>query len=257
MTLVGLYSIGVRGLEVPGLLTWAHRHGLGFVHLRGGPCGFDLTRRPPDAWERWRLAAAGTVPITGVTADLDLADIHPAAAAPGRARRELEHLARAAAAVGAGWVRLLARHPVTTPVPAPVDLAVPVVIELHHPAWWEAAPHRVLLDLLDADPGIGVLADTAQLAHARTVHGPDMEKRWGAVADRVRVLHLSDNGTGATTGGHEQAARDLAARIHTGQRVEVAMEWTGPDRSRAVCLDRHRSLTRWWRTLCEQEIPRP
>ncbi|WP_435109983.1 hypothetical protein [Nocardiopsis synnemataformans] len=217
---------------------------------------------PPDAWEKWRLAAAGTVPIIGVTAGLDLAgldlaDIHPAVAAPDRARLELESLARAAAAVGAGWVRLLARHPLTTPVPALVDLAVPVVVELHHPAWWQAAPHRVLLDLLDTDPSMGVLADTAQLTHARTVHSAGMEKRWGAVADRVRVLHLSDNGTETTTGGHEQAARDLAARIHTGQPVEVAVEWTGADRSRAVCLDRHRSLTRWWRTLCKQETPRP
>ena len=55
----------------------------------------------------------------------------------------------------------------------------------------------------------------------------------------------------------ERIARDLARRIHTGQRVEVAGEWTGPDRTPAVCLDRHRALTRWWNTILEQETPRP
>lgn len=258
MNPVGLYSIGVRGLEVPDLLAWAHRHDLGFVHLRGGPRGYDLARRETAELERWRQTAAATVPITGVTADLDLADLHhPDTAYQSRARRELEGLAHAARVVGARWVRLLARHPLSTLAPALVNAALPVVVELHHPAWWKAAPHQVLLDLLDRKPGVAVLADTAQLAHAFEVIGAGMGERWEAVAARARVLHLSDHGSGITAPGHARIARDLARRIHTGQRVEVAGEWTGPDRTPAVCLDRHRALTRWWNTILEQETPRP
>lgn len=257
MNRVRLYSIGVRGLEVPDLLAWVHRHGLGFVHLRGGPRGFDLVRRETAELEWWRRAAAARAPITGVTADLDLADLHhsdPAHRA--RARRELQNLARATRAVGAHWVRLLAHKPLSTPVTAPVDAGVPLLVELHHPTWWEAAPHRVLLDLLDGDPGVAGLADTAQLAHAQSVIGPDVGKRWEQVAARTQVLHLSDNGSGLNP-GHARIARSLARRIHTGQQVEVAVEWTGPDRTRAVCLRRHRALTRWWHHILEQERPRP
>lgn len=256
MNRVGLYSIGVRGLEVPDLLAWAHHHQMGFVHLRGGPRGFDLPRRLPAELERWRRTAAETLPITGVTADLDLADLHhPDPAHRDRARQEVEDLARAARAVGAYWVRLLARHPLTTPVTASVDVGVPLLVELHHPAWWEAAPHRVLLDLLDEDLGVAVLADTAQLAHAWAVTGPQVGERWEQVAARVRVLHLSDNGFGVNAPGHAHIARDLARRVHAGQQVEVAVEWTGPDRTPAVCLYRHRALTRWWHHILEQETP--
>lgn len=257
MNRVGLYSIGVRGLEVPDLLAWAHRHGLGFVHLRGGPRGFDLARRETAEVERWRRAAAERVPITGVTADLDLADLHhPDPAHRSWALRELENLARAARAVGANWVRLLARTPLSTPLTAPVDAGMPLLVELHHPAWWEAAPHRFLLDLLDEDPGVAVLADTAQLAHAQSVIGPGVEQRWEQVAARAQVLHLSDNGSGLDP-GHARIARSLARRIHAGQQVEVAVEWTGPDRTRAVCLRRYRALRRWWHHILEQERPRP
>lgn len=257
MTPVGLYSIGVRNLEVVDLLSWAHRHELGFVHLRGGPRGYDLARRSPDELKRWRQAAAATVPITGVTADLDLADLNnPNPAHRDQARRELEDLVRAARAVGAGWVRLLARHPLTTSSTSPIGAGVPLLVELHDPAWWEPAPHRVLLDLLDRNPGVAVLADTAQLAHAWAAIGSPVGERWEAVAARVRVLHLSDNGSGVNTPGHARVARDMARRIHTRQQVEVAVEWTGPDRTPTVCLRRHRALARWWHHILEQEKPR-
>lgn len=255
---VGLYSIGVRGLQVPELLVLAHRHELGFVHLRGGPRGFDLVHRSPDELERWRRVVAATVPITGVTADLDLADLyHPDPGHRGRALRELENLARTALVLGAGWVRLLARRPMTIPDPGPVEVGVPLLIEPHHPAWWEAAPHQFLLDLLEKIPDMAVLADTAQLAHAQSVHGPGMGERWQATVARVKVLHLSDNGTGLDAPGHECTARDLARRIHAGQPIEVALEWTGSDRTATACLQRHRALRHWWHTILEQEIPRP
>lgn len=43
----GLYSIGVRGLSLPELLRWTASLGVPFLHLRGGPRGFDLRGRSP------------------------------------------------------------------------------------------------------------------------------------------------------------------------------------------------------------------
>ncbi|MEV3951260.1 hypothetical protein AB0K57_26970 [Streptomyces halstedii] len=107
---IGLYSIGVRGLDVPELLEWAGAQNVPFVHLRGGPRGYDLARQSPQVLAHWRRRGESCVPVTGVTADLDLADLF-AVSAPerARARAELELLVAAAAAVGAGWVRLLGR----------------------------------------------------------------------------------------------------------------------------------------------------
>src|SRR5699024_1269227 len=128
---------------------WAHRHQVRFVHLRGGPRGYDLTRQAPETLERWRHAAQATVPITGVTADLDLAHIH--APDPGerhRARRKLADLSAAAQVLGAGWVRLLACHPYTASKGGSIGTDLPLLVELHHPGWWVPAPYRALLDLL-------------------------------------------------------------------------------------------------------------
>lgn len=257
MTQVGLYSIGVRGLEVPDLLNWAYRHRMGFVHLRGGPRGYDVVRQDPGVLERWRRAAATTVPITGVTADLDLSDIH--ALDPRhrcRARAELAELTRAARIVGAGWVRLIARHPLTAPEGEPVETDLPVLIELHDPGWWEPGPHRALLDLL-RHRLMGVLADTAQLDRALAVIGPTVLDRWQRVASQTQVLHLSDDGSGLSSPGHAHIVRDLARRSHAGHRMEVAVEWTGPDRTPETCLRRHHALAGWWRHVLEQETPSP
>lgn len=251
LTPVGLYSIGVRGLDVPELLAWAHRHQMGFMHLRGCHRGYDLTRQTPETLERWRRAARTTVPITGVTADLDLAHIH--APDPGerhRARRKLAALSAAAQGLGAGWVRLLARHPLTAPEGGPIEAGLPLLVELHHPGWWAPAPHRALLDLLQT-PHLGVLADTAQFTHALATIGTEVLDRWQRVGPHVRVLHLSDDGSGLTDPGHALVASDIAHRIRLDQQVEVAVEWTGLDRTPAACLRRHRTHTRWWHRIVQ------
>lgn len=57
ITSVGLYSISVRGLNIPDLLVWAARANMPFIHLRGGPRGFDLARRTASALGEWRRQA--------------------------------------------------------------------------------------------------------------------------------------------------------------------------------------------------------
>ncbi|EFG03871.1 AP endonuclease (plasmid) [Streptomyces clavuligerus] len=253
---VGLYSIGIRGLDVPGLLNVAHRAGIGFVHLRGGPRGYDLTRRPGPELDAWARAAAETVPITGVTADLDLADLlHPDPAVRNSSRAELERLADAAVRLGADWVRLLAAHPPDTPgawadqmLPA---VAVPLLAELHHPAWLTPTPHTELRPLLEG--GLGLLADTAQLAPAL----PDAQEDavLARVFGAVRVLHLSDPGTGLTSPGSRSVAARVLARIRAGQMVETAFEWTGHPRTPAACLARYRKAVTWWTNLVTTTPP--
>ncbi|GAB3726973.1 hypothetical protein [Nocardiopsis nanhaiensis] len=249
MTPVGLYSISVRGLPVPDLLAWAHTHDMGFVHLRGGPRGFDLIRRAPGELLAWREAARETVPITGVTADVDLAQVYGTEPCQRhQARKELAALVEAAKALGAGWVRLLARHPLTDLVGGPVEANLPLVVELHHPGWLEADPHQVLGDLL-THHGVNLLADTAQLARALAEGGDGAVDQLEQLWPHARVLHLSDDGSGLSDVGHALVARRIAERIHAGQTVEVALELTGPDRTPHTCARLHRSHMAWWNHL--------
>jgi hypothetical protein len=44
-----------------------------------------------------------------------------------------------------------------------------------------------------------------------------------------------------------------AARLGAGQRLEVALEWTGHDRSQATCVARYRAATAWWAGLLTDE----
>ncbi len=228
MTDVGLYTISVRGLAVPDLLAWAAIEGIPFIHLRGGPRGYHLTSLDTGTVRGWRRIVADTVPITGVTSDIDLADVMRRE--PG-ACEKLVRLAELSAELGAGWVRLLARTPPTsgwTPRELP-ETAVPLLVEPHHPGWLVPEAFAML-------PDVRLLADTRQLASGSPMPATAVE--------RADVLHLSDDGEGL-----DPAAADLAAhRIAAGQRIEVAVEWTGPDRTPATCLARYRAAVSWWAT---------
>ncbi|MEV4381599.1 hypothetical protein [Streptosporangium sp. NPDC049644] len=255
-TPVGLYSISVRGLNVPDLLAWAASHTIPFVHLRGGPRGVDLAFQPASTVWRWRKAAAETVPITGVTADIDVADLLTGdARTRRRAARDVAEVAETAAMLGAGWVRLLARTPLTASdlhqgagLPVLADSPIPVLIEPHHPGWVAPDTLRPFLDLVGACPQPGLLADTAQLA-AALPPGSEGASWLGPVLDHARVLHLSDPGTGLDAAGHAVVAAAAADRIRAGQRLEIAVEWTGADRSPDECLTRYQEATAWWGRL--------
>ncbi|GAB3878121.1 MULTISPECIES: AP endonuclease [Microbispora] len=232
MTEVGLYSISVRGLDAPALLSWAAAEGIPFIHLRGGPRGYHLTDRPASVWRAWRRAADSTVPITGVTADTDLADLF--ADDPkirDQAEEEVIRLAEAAAELGAAWLRLLSRTPPQAGW-AGYELpttAVPLLVEPHHPGWLAPGAFASL-------PAMGLLADTRQLAGTY----PALAE----AAERTGVLHLSDGGEGF--GGSKAIADLVARRIAAGHPIEVAVEWTGADRSPQTCLARYRAATAWW-----------
>lgn len=252
MTAIGLYSIGVRGMDVPELLTWAHSAEVPFMHLRGGPRGFDLTRRDTRTLRAWRRRTKETVPITGVTADLDLSDLFTGHRADEqRARAELARLADAAAELGAGWVRILARIPLAGPIRSTMpETAVPLLVELHHPDWLTPGPMATMRELLAHCGQIRLLADTAQLAAALPRAGEHDRSALTWVLARTGVLHLSDDSGGPAAGGRAaDVAADAARRIAAGQRIEVAAEWTGSDRSPATCLARYKTAASWWSRL--------
>ncbi|MFE8018045.1 AP endonuclease [Streptomyces antibioticus] len=251
---VGLYSISVRGLDVTDLLSWAARHRIAFVHLRGGRRGCDLAARDASTLARWREASKRTVPVTGVTADTDLADLLSAdPAVRHQAREEVSRLADAARAVGAGWLRLLARRPLhttdfATDGSGPLgDLAVPLLIELHNPKWLAERPHTALVRLLQQQPRLQLLADSTQLAQALAEPGDGRAaERLERLGPWIKVLHLSDPGPGLADPGHRVVAHHVARRITDGQRIEVAVEWTGADRTPAAALARYREHAAWW-----------
>ncbi|MEU0103306.1 AP endonuclease [Streptomyces sp. NPDC006267] len=261
---IGLYSIGVRGLDVPELLEWAGAQNVPFVHLRGGPRGFELARQSPQVLARWRRCGESCVPVTGVTADLDLADLFaPPVPERARARTELELLAAAAAAIGARWVRLLGRTVPRGPLLAAMltgelpQIQLPLLVELHHPGWLAPAALDALETLLERRPQIRVLADTAQLAAALFSAGSTGEAGLERVLDLSRVLHLSDDGSGRDAAGRALVAQRARDRIGSGQDIEVAVEWTGQPRTKQACLDRYREAGRWWAQRSKPPPPRP
>ncbi|WP_433513758.1 hypothetical protein ACQP2T_61135 [Nonomuraea sp. CA-143628] len=249
---IGLYSISVRGLAVPDLLAWAAACGIPFVHLRGGPRGVALAARSDDTVRAWARAAQETVPITGVTADVDLADLLIGGPAVRRqAAQEVTRLAHATRILGGAWVRLLARTPLTcrqlTGAAVLPAAEVPLLAELHHPQWMAADLLMALLDASGPTGGLRLLADTAQLAAALPADGA--VPAWlDLIADHAPVLHLSDRGTGLAGRGPALVAAAAQTRIHHGLPLQVAVEWTGPDRSPRACLARYRAATAWWRT---------
>ncbi|WP_433259766.1 sugar phosphate isomerase/epimerase family protein (plasmid) [Streptosporangium sp. CA-135522] len=257
ITPIGLYSISVRGLEVPGLLGWAASHGVPFIHLRGGPRGVDLAAQSTATVWQWRKAANGTgVPITGVTADVDLTDLLTGSAwARAQAAQQVARLAESAALLGAEWVRLLARTPLTgrqlafaAQLPVLASSAVPLLVELHDSGWMEPDTFVGLVEMVDACPAVWLLADTAQLAAAMPV-GAGAPAWVGLVLDQAKVVHLSDAGADLNTPGHALLGALVATRIDAGQRLEVALEWTGADRSPSACLARYWAATAWWAEL--------
>ncbi|MBB1244929.1 AP endonuclease [Streptomyces durbertensis] len=250
MSGVGLYSIGVRGLDVPDLLEWARKSSVPFLHLRGGHRGFDLVNRDATTLRAWRRRVRETVPITGVTADLDLTDLLTTDHAHRRqAAEELRRLSEAAAELGAGWIRLLARTPLAraTPLALP-QTAVPLLVEPHHPDWLTSTHLATLYELTSGQ--VRLLADTAQLGATVQRAGESGQPALTWLLSRTEALHLSDDGTGlaAHPDASEVAAR-AACRIAAGQRIEVAVEWTGPDRSPATCLAKYRAAASWWNRL--------
>ena len=247
---MGLYSISVRGFEIGDLLVWAAQHAVPFVHLRGGPRGFDLASRSTARLRHWHRLAQRTVPITGVTADTDLADLVSGEARTRRAACDQVHrLCEAACHLGAQWVRLLARTPLTHTSDPRLDYvlpdtALPLLVELHHARWLDPDAFTVLEALMGRCGDLRLLADTAQLGAALAA-GCDRGVA-AAVLDRSNVLHLSDNGHGLAGASHEEIATLAAHRLAQGQPMEVAMEWTGADRCPETCLARYHSAVAWW-----------
>ncbi len=252
---LGLYSIGIRGLDVSALLALAASHQVPFLHLRGGPKGYDLARRDRAEVAAWARQSRDGVAVTMVTADLDVAGfLHPATLECRRARAELERLADATQALGANGIRLLARQPplgaewdtlVLPDLPAGHGLAT--LVELHHPGWFTPHGLTVLGDLLDRVPAAGVLLDSAQCNDAIACGADVASACLTTLIERAPVAHLSDTGDGLTGAGHCLLARALRAAAGDGQPAEVAFEWTGADLSPAGCLALYRAARAWWR----------
>jgi hypothetical protein len=59
-------------------------------------------------------------------------------------------------------------------------------------------------------------------------------------------MHISDAGTGLDGTGHRAAARAVIEALADGNRIEVAFEWTGRDRSADRCIARYREALEWW-----------
>ncbi|MFF4934558.1 AP endonuclease [Streptomyces griseofuscus] len=249
---------------MPELLEWAAEQGVPFVHLRGGPRGCDVARQAPDVLARWRRAAQRWVPVTGVTADLDLTDLF-ALAAPERerARAELECLAAAADALGAGWVRLLGRTVPKGPLLEAMlgsrlpQARLPLLVELHHPGWLAAEAVDALEEMLKRWPHLRLLADTTQLAAARSAASGDADTALERVLHFTRVLHLSDDGTGLDAAGRNLVAARALRRIADGQHMEVAVEWTGQPRTPQACLSRYLDACREWAQRVGPPLGRP
>lgn len=256
---VGLYSIGLRGLEVTEVLTVCAEHQVPFVHLRGGPRGYDLTGQDRATLSRWARHAQRGAPVTLVTADLDLAQFgQPGSEGYRHACAELDSLAQATAALGATAIRLMGHHPPGGPEGSRVivpDLqhryGIVTLVELHDPCWFTPAALTILESVLHAHSGLGLLLDSGQVHRAwcrrGTLPAPVLE----AVVKHARVVHWSDSGPGLDGAGHRLLA--AATRARAGEGVAFGFEWTGPDRSATTCLARYRSAVSWWQaTRTEQ-----
>lgn len=254
---LGLYSIGIRGLDTSELLAAAARWQVPFVHLRGGPRGSDLARVPAARLAAWaRQARDVGVPVTMVTADIDVAEFNtPGTARYRQAAGEFAALAAAAGELGARAIRLLARAVPreaewgTLAVPVDTVDTVPgmaVLAELHDPGWFTPAAAARLCSLLNRTPGLALLLDSAQV-HDAWLRDPAVS--WpGLLADlaeRASFVHLSDRGSGLDGAGHQLAARAVRDAAGIGHHAEAAFEWTGTERSPQACLARYRAAAAW------------
>ena len=249
-TPIGLYSIGVRNLAVPDLLTWAADIDIPFVHLRGGTRGHAVLERSRHELERWHMIAQAASPITMVTSDVTLAELTcDDSRARAAAQAELHRTCEAAAILGAQQVRILANSDAETIEQSlrALDVEVSLLIELHHPSWWTDAGLATVAAIIFDEPRIRLLADSAQAAMGLAPHKPQDARRLAAeVIALSDVLHLSDDGSGLGAQGHAvlaEAARDAEADL------EVGFEWTGQPRTAAACLRRYGAACEWWRGL--------
>ncbi|QOC93848.1 apurinic/apyrimidinic endonuclease family protein [Micromonospora craniellae] len=256
---VGLYSIGIRGIEMEDLFALSTAYQIPFLHLRGGQRGFDLARRDTTTLDRWACRAQSSPPITAVTADLDLADFNrPGTQAYRRANAELDRLADATALLGTHSVRLLARRVIEQrewagiALPNLAQYGMTTLIELHDPAWFTGQPLASMAAYLDRVEGLALLIDTAQVhsAYLRAGSLNSLGDDLAALERHTRVVHISDNGYGLTGGGHRIVAQTFGRAGDDGH-VEVAFEWTGADRSVQECMSRYRYAVRWWRSSLE------
>lgn len=221
---LGLYSNGVRGLEPGEFLAAAAAHRVPFVHLRGGPRGYGLAGIPADQVTALARQAACVVPVTLVTADVDLSDFaSPQGTGWRQASAELASLARGALEFDAESVRILARTALsgaqweTLAIPhLAARHGVTVLIELHDPAWFTQEAADRLDELMSSRAGLGLLLDSGQV-HDAWLQAP--EARWRSLLDRLitraRVVHLSDREDGLDGHGHHLLADAAAARATT------------------------------------------
>lgn len=259
-TAVGLYSIGIRSVELEDLFALAAAHQVPSLHLRGGPRGFDLAQRDPAVLGRWACRSRASTPITVVTTDLDLIDFaRPDAEAYRQASSELDRLGHASAVLGARAIRLLARRVLDQRQWA--DLAVPnlaarygltTLVELHDPPWFTAQTLASMVAHLDRVPWLALLIDTAQVHRAwlRSENRDSLADHVSTLVPHTRVVHISDSGDGLTGTGHRIVAQTFG-HLGAHDQVEIAFEWTGPDRSPQCCLARYRRAVAWWRSSLE------
>ncbi len=259
-TALGLYSIGIRSIALEDLLALAEAHQVPFLHLRGGPRGFDLARRDTATLGRWACRSRASTPITAVTADLDLVDFaRPDTPAYRQASTELDRLGHASAVLGARAIRLLARR-VLDQRQWP-DLAVPnlvaryglmTLVELHDPAWFTAPTLASVTAYLDRASWLALLIDTSQVHRAwlRSDNPSSLFDDLSALVPQTRAVHVSDNGAGLTGTGHRMVAQTFG-HLGADHRVEIAFEWTGADRSPQGCLVQYRRAVQWWRSSLE------
>ncbi|MGH3842077.1 MAG: hypothetical protein ACRDS0_11625 [Pseudonocardiaceae bacterium] len=245
----GLYSIGLRGLGVTEVLTICADHQVPFVHLRGGPRGYDLTGRDPATLSRWARHAQRSVPVTLVTADLDLAQFcEPDSDGYRRACTELERLAEATVILGATAIRLLGCHPPNGRMVIVPDLQhryeIATLVELHDPSWFTSNALTIVESVFQANSGLRLLVDSGQVHRAWCCLGTVPALVLEAFVRCARVVHWSDNGQGLGGAGHRLLA--AAARACVGDGVEFGFEWTGLDRSATTCLGRYQSAVTWW-----------
>ncbi|MGH3772341.1 MAG: hypothetical protein ACRDRW_13250 [Pseudonocardiaceae bacterium] len=251
---VGLYNIGLRGLDVTEVLTVCAEHQVPFVHLRGGPRGYDLAGQDRATLSRWARHAQRSAPVALVTADLDLAQFcQPGSEGYRHACTELGRVAEATAILGAPAIRLMGRHPPGGPDGGRViipDLrhryGIVTLVEPHDPRWFTPAALTSLESVLHANPGLGLLLDSGQVHRAwcclGTLHAPVLD----GLVRHARVVHWSDSGHGLDGAGHRLLA--VATRARAGDGVQFGFEWTGPDRSTTTCLARYQSAVSWWQT---------
>ncbi|MGH3826910.1 MAG: hypothetical protein ACRDQX_07025 [Pseudonocardiaceae bacterium] len=254
---VGLYSIGLRGLGVTEVLTVCAEHQVLFVHLRGGPRGYDLASRDQATLSRWARHAQRGTSVTLVTADLDLAQFgQPGGEGYRHARTELERLAEATAILGATAIRLMGHHPPDGSRIIVPDLqdqyGIATLVELHDPRWFTPAALTALEPVLHANSGLGLLLDSGQVHRAwsclGSLHAPVLE----VLVRHARVVHWSDSGHGLDGAGHRLLA--AAIRACAGDGVAFGFEWTGPDRSVTTCLARYRSAVAWWQATQTEQL---